>query len=133
VKRVVSRTYAVVGVLAVLVGAATGGFVYAMAQDARQAVEARPSRLASSAKQSPQDQREEKGLNWVHRGDKAAATEMADVAILDYRMALEYLEDGGGCQSTIAKAVREKIANIQKKPYDAPCTAGSDHRLSKTN
>jgi len=128
-----ARTYAVVGVLVALIGGVAGGIVYAMAQDARQATEARPSRLASSTKRSPQDQREEKGLNWVERGDKAAATEMTDVAILDYRMALEYLEDVGGCQGTMAKAVREKIAKIQKKPYEAPCIAGSDHRLSKTN
>jgi hypothetical protein len=133
VKRVVSRTYAVVGVLVVLVGGMTGGVIYAMAQDARQATEARPSRLSSSTKQLPQDQREEKGLYWVERGDKAASIGMADVAVFDYRMALEYLEDVSGCQSTIAKAVREKIAEIQKKPYDATCIAGSDHRLSKTN
>jgi hypothetical protein len=51
---------------------------------------------------------------------------MTDMAILDYRTGLGYLEDSGGCQSTMAKAVREKIANLQKKPYDVPCTAGID-------
>jgi hypothetical protein len=139
VKRIVSRTYAIVTVLVVLVGGATGQFVYAMAEDARQAAEAVPqdgrapplppqpqeqAALGSSTKTWPQDL--QKGLKWVQRGDNAAVAEMTDMAILDYRTGLGYLEDSGGCQSTMAKAVREKIANLQKKPYDFPCTADDD-------
>lgn len=138
-KRIVSRAYAIIAILVVLVGGMAGQFVCAMAEDARQAAEAVPqegrtptlppepqeqSALGSSTKKWPQDL--QKGLKWVQRGDNAAAAEMMDMAILDYRTGLGYLEDSGGCQSTIAKAVREKIANLQKKPYDSPCTADGD-------
>ena len=136
VKRVVTRTCTIVTILVVLIGVVTGGFVYGMARDARQATEAVPREQSGpvrSTKTWRQNSQEEKGLKWIERGDKAAADQMTDIAILAYRLGLEYFEDSGGCQSAKAKAIREKIANLQKKPYDVPCTAGRDNRLPQTN
>jgi hypothetical protein len=134
VKRVITGTCTIVTILVVLIGVATGGFVYGMIQDARQAAEAVPqSRPGSSTKPWGQNPQEEKALKWIQRGDKAAADQMTDIAILAYGLGLGYFEESGGCQSAIAKAIREKIANLQKKPYDIPCTAGRDNRLPQTN
>jgi cytochrome c-type biogenesis protein CcmH/NrfG len=138
VKRVTSRTYLMVAILVVLVGSVIGWFVYENAQDARQAAEAMsqeeraPPPPPESQKEaglgrtqkSLQDPQQEKGLKWVQNGDKAAADGLTDEALVAYETALGYLEDSGGCQNTMAKIVRKRIANIQRKPYDVPCTAG---------
>jgi cytochrome c-type biogenesis protein CcmH/NrfG len=127
-----------VAILVVLVGSVIGWFVYENAQDARQAAEAMsreeraPPPPPESQKEaglgrtqkSLQDPQQEKGLKWVQNGDQAAADGLTDEALVAYKTALGYLEDSGGCQSTMAKVVRERIANIQKRPYDVPCTPG---------
>jgi hypothetical protein len=136
VKKVVTRTCTIVTILVVLIGVVTGGFVYGMVQDARQAAEAvrrEQSGPVRSTKTWQQNSQEEKGLKWIQRGDNAAADQKTEIAILDYRLGLEYFEDSDGCQSAVAKSIREKIANLQRKPYDVPCTAGRDNRLPQTN
>jgi hypothetical protein len=137
VKRVICRSCSIVISLVVLVGGVIGWSVYERAQDARQASEAFQEEPAPPLPRGPQnesglsritkslhDQREEMGLKWAKNGDKAAADGLTDTALVAYKTSLAYLEDSGGCQGTMANAVREKIASIQKKPYDVPCTAG---------
>jgi hypothetical protein len=136
VKRVVPPRY-IIGVMLVVLTSGLIGFVYQIIEDAHNASEALtgaesappvpPESKEKSAifgiRKSLQSGQEELGLKWVENGDKAAADGLADVALIAYKTGLAYLEDSGGCQSAMVKAVRAKIANIQKKPYDFPCTS----------
>jgi hypothetical protein len=129
------RAYAIGAVLVVLIGGLIG-FAYQSVEDAHHASEASAEpEPATPAPPEPKEtlgsleatkslqirQQEELGLKWVENGDKAAVDGLTDLALTAYKTGLAYLEGSGGCQSTMAKAVRAKIANVQKKPYDLAC------------
>jgi hypothetical protein len=135
VKRIFSLRFTVGVILAVL----TGGlieFAYQRIEDAHNASKAEaeppvpPEKEKSGLleiKKPLQSRQEEMGRQWVENGDKAAADGLTDLALIAYKTGLAYLEDSGGCQSAMAKAVRAKISNLQKKPYDFPCGQTSDN------